>query len=275
MTISDLFEMFPDEAAARRWFEEIRWPGGERICPSCGSDRVSCTPDEKPLPYWCSDCRRHFSVRTDSIMHRSKVPLRKWAIATYLMSTATKGISSYQMQKYLGVTQRTAWFMMHRIREGWLQGDDLMAGPVEVDETYVGGRQRNKHKDKKIAEARGGVGKAAVIGMIDRATNQARTRVLADGLEWGGRMGRPAIQGFVRDHAAPGATLYTDSNSCYEGMPEYDHVPVHHASKRYVRGENNEIHSSNSVESFWAVLKRGSYSQKLCMRRIEEGGASC
>ncbi len=149
-----ILNTFPDDEAARQWFERVRWKDG-LICPCCGSTNVSPAPNKKPLPYWCADCRRHFSVRTGTPMHRSKLPLRKWAIAIFLLTTNPKGIPSTRLAEYLDVTQRTAWFMGHRIREGWMQGEAMIEGPVEVDETYVGGLERNKHWRKKQNLGRG------------------------------------------------------------------------------------------------------------------------
>ena len=252
ITLIELFQMFPDEQSARTWFEEIRWPNQERYCPHCGSIKVSPVPNEKPLPYWCSDCREYFSVKTGTIMHRSKLPLQKWVIAIYLMSTSLKGVSSMKLHRDLGVTQKTAWMMAQKIREGWIDGDgELMIGPVEVDETYMGGLERNKPKSKRANQGRGPVNKTGIIGVKERDTGRVKADVLEDGKG-------ETLKKFVRENVIPGATLFTDENRGYVHLGEnyggvYNHKRVKHSAKEYVNG----MAHTNGIESFWALLKRG------------------
>ena len=130
MTIVDLMDMFPTEEAAAEWFETIIWPDGRR-CPKCGSVRTREASHAK-MPYWCTDCRSYFSVKTGTAMRRSKIPLRKWAIAIYLCLTSLKSVSSMKLQRDIGVSQPTAWFMLHRIREAWAEDDDE-SDPISLD----------------------------------------------------------------------------------------------------------------------------------------------
>ena len=242
ISLIELGDMFPDEATATAWFESRVWPNG-RHCPRCGCVETSKTPGN--MPYWCSGCRRRFSVRVGTAMERSKVPLRKWAVAIYLEMTSLKGISSMKLHRELKVTQRTAWFMLHRIREAWnAECEGLFAGPVEVDETYFGGREGNKHAHKKQRLGRGGVGKSVIVGAKDRPTNEVRAEVLE-------ATDAETLQGFVADHAAPGATVYTDEAAAYKGMP-FKHESVRHSTGEYVK----EMAHTNGMESFWATLKR-------------------
>ena len=118
LTVVELFELFPDEHAARHWFEDTRWVDG-RHCGHCGSNNTREVPNEKPMPYWCKDCRAYFSVRTGTPMQCSKLPLRKWVAAIHLMTTNLNGVSSMKLHRDLGVTQKTAWLMVHRVREAW------------------------------------------------------------------------------------------------------------------------------------------------------------
>ena len=219
LTVVELMDMFPTEEAATEWFESIIWPNG-RHCPKCGSERTR-EASHKKMPYWCTDCRSYFSVKTGTAMQRSKVPLRKWAITIYLCLTSLKSVSSMKLQRDIGVSQPTAWFMLHRIREAWAsESDGPFDGPVEVDETYFGGRKKNMSKAKRREEfGRGPAGKTMVMGAKDRDTN----RVVAQVIE---RKNRETMQGFVATHAAPGAKVYTDTAGGYHGMTGFDHKKV-------------------------------------------------
>ena len=200
LTIVQLMDMFPTEKAATAWFESVIWPDG-RHCPKCGSLRTSEASHAK-MPYWCTDCRSYFSVKTGTAMQRSKIPLRKWAIAIYLCLTSLKSVSSMKLQRDIGVSQPTAWFMLHRIRQAWaVEHDDQFDGPVEGDETYFGGKRKNmsEAKRKELAgTGRGAVGKTAVVGMKDRDSNMVTARVVDE-------TDAQTLQGFVGDHAAEGA----------------------------------------------------------------------
>ena len=160
LTLVQLMDMFPTEEAAAAWFESVVWPTG-RHCPKCGSLRTR-EASHRYMPYWCGDCRSYFSVKTGTAMQASKIPLRKWAIAIYLCLTSLKSVSSMKLQRDIGVSQPTAWFMLQRIREAWAEDDDdQFDGPVEVDETYFGGERRNMSVSKRKAmnKSRGPVGK--------------------------------------------------------------------------------------------------------------------
>ena len=250
LTMVELFEMFPTEEAAIAWFEETIWPNG-RHCPKCGSLRTR-EATHKKMPYWCTDCRSYFSVKTGTAMQASKIPLRKWAIAIYLCLTSLKSVSSMKLSRDIGVKQTTAWFMLHRIRAAWGEDDDEdFDGPVDVDETYIGGERRNmsNKKHKAIREAgslRGPVGKTAVVGVKDRDSNEVRAEVVH-------RTDGATLQGFVREHTEPGATVYSDEAAAYKGLArDFAHEAVNHSVSQYVRGQAH----TNGMESFWAMLKR-------------------
>ena len=247
ITIIELMAMFPTEETAIKWFEDVFWHSG-RNCGKCGSTRTKEVPNAKPMPYWCTDCRSYFSVRTGTPIARSNVPLQKWAIAIYLCLTSLKSVSSMKLARDIGVNQSTAWFMLHRIREAWAgENDGPFGGPVEVDETYFGGKRKNmsKAKRKELASTgRGAVGKTAVVGMKDRDSNKVTASVVKD-------TDAKTLQGFVADHAAPDAKVYTDDHGGYHGMP-FEHETVKHSVSEYVNG----MAHTNGIESFWSMLKR-------------------
>ena len=245
LTLVQLMDMFPTEDAAAAWFEGVLWGDG-RYCGKCGDTNTRVVPNANPMPYWCRGCKSYFSVRTGTPIARSNVPLRKWAIAIYLCLTSLKSVSSMKLRRDIGVSQPTAWFMLHRIREAWGEGGDgPFDGPVEVDETFVGGKRSNMAKSKRAKlKGRGSVGKTAVVGAKDRATNAVSAKVVNE-------TDAETLQGFVADHAAPGATVYTDEATAYQGLP-FDHETVKHSVGEYVDG----MAHTNGIESFWATLKR-------------------
>ena len=242
ISIVELLRMFPDQDSCYEWLERVRW-NSEPSCAHCGAvDKIS-PPKKKPHAYWCGHCRKHFTVTTGTIMHATKTPLQNWIVAIYSVMTARKGVSAMQLSKELGVQYRTAWYMLHRIREACAGGEFRLDNIVEMDEAYIGGKEAAKHADKKLRAGRGAVGKTAVIGARERGGKTVAKPVEnADG--------RTAIE-FATKTVKAGATIYTDDSRIYSRLP-FNHDSVNHSAGEYGRGP---IHS-NGIESVWAVLKR-------------------
>ena len=244
ISLIEITRKFPDDATAETWFVKTRWPDGV-TCPSCDADNVLTVKTRKPQPYRCRDCRKHFSVKTGTLMQGSKLGLQVWAVAYYLLATGIKGTSSMKLHRDLGVTQKTAWHLSHRIRETWAgQQAAPFVGPVEVDETFVGGLESNKHADRKLYAGGGTVGKTAVAGVRDRKTGRVSADVVPDTTG-------PTLRGFVRERTHPGALVFTDEATAYRGLPY--HQTVRHSVNEWV----NEQAHTNGLESFWSLLKRG------------------
>ena len=240
-------QMFPDEGAAEKFFENERWGKSGRYCPHCGSLRTVERRNRKPQPYRCKDCRKDFSIRVGSIMWRSHVSLHKWLLAMYILSTSLKGVSSRKLGSDLGIKQEAAWLLAHKIRTAMEQGEGIFTTPVEADECYIGGLEKNKHESQRKHGGRGSKGKVAVLGAKERETRKVRVKVSQD------TKGK-TLSNFIGSNVAEGTTVYTDEHKGYSPIArEYDHKTIKHSIGEYVDGQ---IHT-NGMESFWSMLKRG------------------
>ncbi len=247
-SLVDLTSRIRNEQAAIDYFTAIRWRNGA-FCPYCGSAKVYHFSDKRTHKCGEKECRQRFSIKVGTIFEDSKIPLRKWLMAIWLINHS-KGIASTQLAKDIGVTQKTAWFMAHRLRKGQetKSYNASLKNTVEAAETFVGGKESNKHKSKRVEGSQGGAGKEVVFGMIER-DGELRA--------WHLKMGRKyVLPGLVQAHVAPGSSVMTDDFRGYRGLPAtYDHQTVNHSAGEYVRGDTH----TNTIEGAWSLLKRQIY----------------
>lgn len=243
-SLFDLLRAIPDEQAAIDHFTAIRWRSG-KFCPLCGSTRLIHTFSDRRT-HKCGDCRRRFSIKVGTIFQDTKIPLQKWLMAVWMLTSHKKGIASTTLARDIDVTQKTAWFMLHRLRHAAVTEsfNHPLSGEVEVDETYVGGKNRNRHRgDPK--NLRGTAGKAAVIGALSRDGG-----IVAAVIE---NTDTETLDGFVHAFVQPGSMVSTDEHSGYRHLGRtYKHGVVRHGLGEYVNGAFH----TNGIEGYWSLLKR-------------------
>lgn len=245
-TLSDAIKYFADPDNALQYFAAYRWPNGVK-CPHCDTDREPMFLKTRRI-WKCSACRKQFSVKVGTIFNESPISLEKWLTAVWLISNCKNGISSYEIARDIGLSQKTAWFMLHRIRYAMQdENGGLLSGEVEADESFIGGKARNMHGEKKrrTIRGRGPEGKAIVAAVLQRG-GRVKTAVVD-------KRRKKQLQSLVRENVKAGSALFTDELKSYEGLGEdFAHQVINHA-ETYVDGN---VHT-NHCENFWSLLKRG------------------
>lgn len=254
-SLPQLLDYFKDEATCIAYYEKLRWHG-KPVCPHCGAENPYKIENDKRYKCSNNECYKKFTVKVGTIFENSKIPFRIWLAAIFICTTSKKGVSSLQLSRQLGITQTTAWFLLHRIREMLkLQAPAMVGGiggtgMVETDETYIGGKEKNKHKDKRSKDENGAYvnNKSMVVGVIERSGKVILKHIPAATTE--------NMVGFIKQHVPEGATIFTDEHQAYRNLGKiYTHDTINHSIKLYVDGE---VHT-NTIENFWSILKRGIY----------------
>jgi transposase-like protein len=242
-TLQEAILFFADKETCFNFMVSMRWSDGIAVCPHCENNQTSFLSTRN---IWkCKGCKKQFSVKIGTIFEDSPIGLDKWLTAMWLIANAKNGISSYEIHRAIGITQKSAWFMLHRIRLAMQNGSlDKLSGNVEVDETYVGGLEKNKHESKKLKQGRGSVGKTAVMGLLERK-GRVRAKVIA-------KTDKATLHNEVKENVEQGSNLFTDEWRSYQGLnADYVHEVINH-SIEYVKGN---VHT-NGIENFWSLLKR-------------------
>ena len=257
-SLIQLADFFNTEAKCKAAIAQERWGDGDVVCPYCGSTHCHMCSDGR---FICKGCQRKFSVTVGTIFENTKISLRKWFMAMYLISSHKKGVSSCQLARDIKVTQKTAWFILHKVRGLYGQNDStVLSNEVEMDEMYLGGRETNKHESKKTAKTQGRSTKTKtpIFGMIERDGNVVAMKVE----DTKGATLMPIVSQFVEE----GATAYTDELSAYNKLTEkgYNHLFVNHGKREFVRA--NDIHTNN-IEGFWGHFKRVIFSTYHCVSK--------
>ncbi|MHB8887104.1 MAG: IS1595 family transposase [Methylovirgula sp.] len=244
-SLFDLMDAFPDEQSCIDHLRAIRWRDGE-FCPHCNGNKIYHFSDRRTFK--CGDCRQRFSIKVGTIFEDTKLPLRKWFMAVWLITNHPKGIASTTLAKDLKITQKTAWFVLHRLRHAakTKSFNAPLKGDVEADTTFVGGKEKSKHAHKRMEGSQGGANKAVVLGIVERegelrAGSVANTKA-------------KTLQGVIRENVARGSNVMTDEDRSFVGLDgDYQHHSVNHSAGEYVR---HYVHHTNTIESVWALLKR-------------------
>lgn len=243
-TLQEAMIYFSNKENAFNFIKALRWPDGNITCPRCGNTTYTFLSTR--LIFKCKSCKKQFSVKVGTVMEDSALGIDKWVCAMWLIANAKNGISSYEVGRSLGITQKSAWHLMHRVRLAMHNGTiEKLSGTVEADETYIGGKARNMHKGKRQAKGRGAVGKAIVMGLLERG-GRVVTEVIPD-------TKKKTLHAKVKENVEKDSNLCTDTFKSYVGLEEeYIHEAVNHDAGEYVR----DIVHTNGLENYWSLLKR-------------------